>query len=419
MKLWKFIVLACLLAWCGRDGARAQQKQPVSSLQEDCGVTFNFSTVSSGAQAAGTTTAGSVGTTAVIDNRQSGCLDWLVTYEPSSTVATLSLAFQTALDVAGVPTTWSNYPGTLVSGINPNTAVTTGGAVTEATGTAYPFLRMNMTIKTGAGTVRGKLYGWKRRPTYVSVTSGGGCPGTVATPCVVIGPTAAGVAPTTAPVLVAGRNTIPAGDGFVHEVQTDSNGRVIVAGISAPNAAIGGNPVPIGVRDNAGNAQYAASDTFGDLVPAGLATAQADGASNTPTVPSVGPAAAGVASTVRTYPYHFNGSTWDRQFVCSNQARTLLTDGTRTQLVALAASQIIRVCHIHVTTTAVEDITISYGTGSACGTGTTTIDKYLSVQSFAMDFQPTAALRTIASNALCITQSGTQNAEVTVIYAIF
>src|SRR6185436_18645357 len=96
-----------------------------------------------------------------------------------------SLAFQTATDVAGVPTTWSNYPGTLVSGINPNTAVTTGGAVTLATGTAYPFLRMNMTVITGGGTVRGKLYGWKQKPTNVTVVSGSTCPG--ATPCVVVG----------------------------------------------------------------------------------------------------------------------------------------------------------------------------------------------------------------------------------------
>lgn len=174
------LILFALPLWC-------QQKQPVSSLQEDCGVTFTFTVASSGAQAAGTVTAGSAGTTSVIDNRQAGCLDWLVTYEPSSAVVTLSLAFQTALDVAGVPTTWSNYPGTLTTGINPNTAATTGGAVTEATGTAYPFLRMNLTVLTGTGTVKGKLYGWKRRPTYVTVTSGGGCPGTVGTPCVVVG----------------------------------------------------------------------------------------------------------------------------------------------------------------------------------------------------------------------------------------
>ncbi len=169
----KLTLLAFLLAGL----LQAQQKQPVSSLQEDCGVTFFFNAASSGAQAAGTFTSGSTGTTSIIDNRQTGCLDWIVTYSPNSAAASVSLAFQVATDVAGVPTTWSNYPGTLNSGINPNTAVTAGGAVTDATGPKYPFLRMNMTVLTGAGaTISGKLYGWKRRPTVVSVVAGGGCP---------------------------------------------------------------------------------------------------------------------------------------------------------------------------------------------------------------------------------------------------
>jgi hypothetical protein len=73
---------------------QAQQKQPVSSLQEDCGVTFFFNTASSGAQATGTFTSGSTGTTSIIDNRQVGCLDWIVTYSPNTAVASVSLAFK-------------------------------------------------------------------------------------------------------------------------------------------------------------------------------------------------------------------------------------------------------------------------------------------------------------------------------------
>ncbi len=232
-----FWILAILLAWFGRDGARGQQKQPVSSEQEDCGVTFNFATASSGAQAAGTTTAGSTGTTAVIDNRQSACLYWKVAYSPNSATATVSLAFQTATDVAGVPGTWSNYPGTLDSGINPNTAVTTGGARTEASGVEYPFLRMNMTVLTGAGArIQGKLTGWKSRPpiTANAVIA----PGTICTagaPCPVDGPTADGAAVAFPPVMIAGQ------DGTnVQTMLTDTSGRPVVIGSKTNNAAAPG-----------------------------------------------------------------------------------------------------------------------------------------------------------------------------------
>lgn len=188
MRKQQFWVLAVLFAWFGKDGT-AQQKQPVASEQEDCGVTFNFTVASSGIQAAGTVTAGSTGTTAVIDNRQSACVYWKVAYSPNSATASVSLRFQTALDVAGVPTTWSNYPGTLDSGINPNTAVTTGGARTEASGVEYPFLRMNMTVLTGAGArVQGKLTGWKSRPPITAnavIVPGTLCP--AGTPCAVVG----------------------------------------------------------------------------------------------------------------------------------------------------------------------------------------------------------------------------------------
>ena len=462
-----------------------QQKQPVSSLQEDCGVTFNFSSASSGAQAAGTTTAGSIGTTAVIDNRQAGCLDWLVTYAPNTAVASVSLAFQIATDVLGVPTTWSNYPGTLNSGINPNTAITAGGAVTDATGPKYPFLRMNMTVLTGAGgTISGKLYGWKRRPTYVVISSGGGCVGTIATPCVVVGPGADGAAIVGSPVRVAGS------DGTnTRTILTDSSGRQTVIGSKTNNAAapgatnvgvlpcianaaaptwteafevlcsvdlagnqritgtvaVSGTVIAAGNKTN--NAAVPGATNVGALIclanaaaptwteafevlcsvdlsgnqrvsPFGVATAQADGASNTPTLPT----ALGVASTVREYPFAFNGSTWDRQFACTNQTAVItLTDATRTVLVAASGSTNIRICHIHFTTSgAAEEVTLSSGTGSACGTGTAVIDDYLNTTALVMDFQPTAALRGGASNAICVTQSGgAQTAKVFAIYAQF
>jgi hypothetical protein len=355
--------------------AQAQQKQPVSSMQEDCGVTFRFDTASSGAQAPVNDT----GTSTVIDNRQAGCLDWLVTYEPTSAVTVLSLAFQTATDVAGVPTTWSNYPGTLSSGINPNTAVTSGGAVTSATGTAYPFLRMNMTAITGAGVVSGKLYGWKRRPVNVTATvTNAGCVGTIATPCVVVGPTASGSAPTTSPVLVAGIDATN-----VHTIRTNSFGGQTIG--STSTAALG------------------------------------DGVSNVQVQPALTDNATGAleAGIFRVFPFLYNGSTWDRQFLCTNQVFVNLSASGNAQVIAASGSTNIRVCHIHLSTTAAETIQLTTGTGSNCGTGNAVIDAYQSTTALAIDFSPTAALQAGASNALCVNPSASTALTGVIVYAQF
>jgi hypothetical protein len=354
----------------------AQQKLPVSSLQEDCGVTFAFTVQSSGVNASGTVINGSPGTTPVIDNTQAGCLDWLVTYSTTTTVTGLSLLFQTATNLAGVPGTWSAYGGTLNSGINPNTAFAPPWAITDATGNKYPFLRMNLTSKTGAGTVSGHLYGWKRRPNYVAITSGGGCPGTVGTPCVVIGPNAAGVAPGFAPVLVAGENGTP---GTVQIFRLDSAGLTPIA-ISAPGTAM------------ANILAY-------------------------PTTPTGSQSSAPMA--IGAYRLNPGSGNLDQEFICTQQAHVTLTDGTLTALVAVSGTTSVHVCHIHFSTTAPETITISQGTGTACAGAPATLDKYLSTQSLAMDWQPTAALRTSASNGLCIQQSAAQAAELLVIYAQF
>jgi len=149
------------------------------------------------------------------------------------------------------------------------------------------------------------------------------------------------------------------------------------------------------------------------LDPAGLATAQADGVTNTPTLP----AANGTAETDRTYPYKFNGSTWDRDFVCPNRVMVTLTDGTLTALVAVSGSTVVRACHIHATTGTAETISIVQGTGVACAGATTTIDSYVGVLAFSTDYGQWGALRTSASNGLCVQQTGTQTAVVWVAYA--
>jgi hypothetical protein len=78
----------------------------------------------------------------------------------------------------------------------------------------------------------------------------------------------------------------------------------------------------------------------------------------------------------------------------------------------------VRICHISLSTASAEDIKIVYGTGANCVTGPADMTGlYRNVTSIALDFQPTAALRTIASQAVCVNQSAAVNAGGVVIYA--
>lgn len=109
------------------------------------------------------------------DNRQQGCTNWVITYT-SSGFTVLSLAFQSSADTNGTPTSWGSFAGTVVTGINPNTAITQ--ATSTFTG-YYPWLRVNLSGLTGTGTVRGLAYGWKTQSAQVGGSpptgAAGGC----------------------------------------------------------------------------------------------------------------------------------------------------------------------------------------------------------------------------------------------------
>jgi hypothetical protein len=173
-----FWIFSILLAWFGRDGARAQQRQPVTSIQPDCVIFFRLTVASSGAQATpflpGQTSppAGSAGTSLVCDDHQVGAYGWTVAYTSFGFTA-LSLSFQSAPDngTGTAPGTWSTVAvcgGTECLGINPNTSTTSAITTTKV---IAPWLRVNLTSKTGTGAVVGVLYGYK-----VNIVQNGGAP---------------------------------------------------------------------------------------------------------------------------------------------------------------------------------------------------------------------------------------------------
>lgn len=94
--------------------------------------------------------------------------------------------------------------------------------------------------------------------------------------------------------------------------------------------------------------------------------------------------------------------------LCPNVATLTAGPTSITQIVALTSGQSISICGWHVTNTAsAGTFSLSYGTGSNCGTGTTTIipPQNVSNNSPATDHIDFAFFTIPAGNALCITPS--------------
>jgi hypothetical protein len=266
-------VLCLLAALTGAVGA---------AQTPDCVLFFSFSAVGNSQQ---------------FDNRTRGCQDWTIAYTAQG-FATLSLITQSAPDAGATPGAWATFAGTIVNGINPNTAITQ--ATTRFTG-YFPWMRVRLDATTGGpGTVLGVLYGWK----------------------------------------------IPPGSA--------GGGAVVVSGtVTAENQLFDGN-----------------------------------------------------------------AGTWFNEFGCTEQATISLTAGT-TQIIAAAASEVIRVCHISISWDATVDFSLVSGTGANCATGPANLTGvYRAITAIALDMESShASIRAAASQAVCVTQTGAANGGGVVVFA--
>lgn len=177
---------------------------------------------------------------AAFPNYFTGCQSWTMQYT-SVGFTGLTLTFQSApAATSTTPSAFVTYAGTLVAGANPAMS-TTGAVSTYANGTVdIPYVRVTLSGLTGSGTVFGVVYGYKS-----GYTGGGGggipgtaCPGTVGTPCVVVGPASAGAAVSGAPVLQGLSDGTNAQYGFVCNTSaaisiSAGTDVVIVTGVSA------------------------------------------------------------------------------------------------------------------------------------------------------------------------------------------
>lgn len=98
-------------------------------------------------------------TSAVVDNRQSGCTTWSVVYANSG-FSVVSLALETAANNAGAPAAFSSgFPvqQSVLTGTNPLTSTTAGYLWIVG---INAFVRVKLTA-TGSGVVTGCLLGWR------------------------------------------------------------------------------------------------------------------------------------------------------------------------------------------------------------------------------------------------------------------
>jgi hypothetical protein len=342
----------------------AQQSQPVSTPQPNCILQAPFTAVA---------------ISQVLDNRTVGCLNFILTVDVPSTVTALSLQVETAQDngsASCVTCSWTILaPAT---GANPNTLITGWNATFTTAVTVYhDFLRINLTAMTGTGLIYAKLYGSiNGGGSGGGGGGGGGCPGTFATPCVVVGPDAPFTQPTQNPVLVAGSDIVQ-GSG-VETLGVDEQGGIVMS--AAPTPTLGFNP------------------------------------GFTPIASSLGGAAAIV--TIPTV-LSGNGSTYNGQFSCTNQGTFGSSASGNQQLIAASGATTIRICTIDFSTTIPENVLITQGTGANCGTGTATIKAITSAVNF--DFEPgqLAPIAGAASQAICINPANAQAFSVNYTYAQF
>jgi hypothetical protein len=410
-------------------------------------------------------------------NNINGVFEWRLNYKSIGFTA-LSLAIQSAPpDATGGCTTaiWVAFAGTLVTGVNPNTATTQ--ASTNVTG-FYPCVRVFLTSVMGSGTITGQLYGCREPGCSIAGASINAVIAPIPLP--VDGPTAAGAAPTTPPVLVAGQDGAP---GVIRTLKTDAVGELIPANASSADAdtvsnteitavgAAGGILYPrvfgrvfngtswdrqrgnatgttpsnasSGDADAVSNSQSTPTDVAANILyprnmprvfngttwdrqrgntsgtsPTTASSAGADAVSNTTLTPTD---SANAIIYPRVEPMAFNGATWDRQFFCTNQATVSLSAGTDVVIVTGVAATNVRICHLSWSGPTTADVTIRQGTGTTCGTNTATIaGVYGSITSQALDFQPTAALRTtVAARDVCLHFSTSVSVGGVVIYAQF
>jgi hypothetical protein len=116
----------------------------------------------------------------------------------------------------------------------------------------------------------------------------------------------------------------------------------------------------------------------------------------------------------------YNGSGQTKAINCPNQAALTVSASGNTQIVALSGTTNIYLCHMDFAASAASNFSLTYGTGSNCGTGTTTLTGvYQNVVTYSSPWDAVGPIIVPAGKALCINFVGTVTAGGFVTYAQF
>lgn len=102
-------------------------------------------------------------------------------------------------------------------------------------------------------------------------------------------------------------------------------------------------------------------------------------------------------------------SAFAQQKSCSGQAPISITAGSSGtfQIVAGAANQNIRICHVSFSSSAAVNVSFVAGTGSNCGTGTANLSgAFQNLVTFSLTPGPAAGFTAGAGNSVCLVLSG-------------
>ena len=400
MKTRLLLLSMLLLGLAGKSQLYGQFPQAMQQAP-DCQIYFSFTAVGNGSQLAnygpGTTQGPNL------------CTTWTLGYAVSNvggTVTSLSLLFQSApANTPTTPGTWGNYTGAAVTGAVNSTSTVGSQSTFSNNLLAIPWVRMRLDAlsATGTTTVFGILQGWNSGHSGSGSGGGGGsgCVGTSATPCVVDGVTAAGSAPTTPPVLVAGQTGNSASPGNIETIHTDANGNQIVVGAAAAGAALAGNPVLVAGSDGT-DARDLLMDTTGRTeVVGGAAVGSAPG----------NPVATG---------FRDDSGNALADYGFPDQAAVTISASTDTVIVAGVIGTLVYVGHLSFSLDSAQTVTIRQGTGSMCGSNTLILyGPAPNVAAIALDYDSKSALHTtisVTARDLCLHLGGSATVGGGVIY---
>lgn len=122
-------------------------------------------------------------------------------------------------------------------------------------------------------------------------------------------------------------------------------------------------------------------------------------------------------SITGTFPTSLSSVSGTTVIPCTSSLAFNLASSGDTEIIPLTASQVIRICSIDWSTTAAEDVKITTGTGTNCGTGTANkTGLYKTVTAMARDYGMFAPLTFASGAAVCLNQSAAQALGGVVIY---